>query len=165
MALSTTPAPRVKARRPEKTWSANVSAVFGHGCAVRLTSVEARETGPAKVETFHYFVEAIPSDFGHGFHLTKFVQDLRPGEPAEYHVLVGDGAPDCECRGWLRWGHKTGSCKHIRAIAKLLSEGKLPPAPCRCGAPAAAGPQCLACSDAAAGAAARRADLAELDAL
>jgi hypothetical protein len=154
-------------RRPAKAWYLNVSAVVNNGVAVRLTSVEPRKSGPAKVEHFHYWLEAIPSAFGLGFHWVKWPQDVRPGEPSEYHSMIDPphGHPSCECAGFLRWSHRTGPCKHVKALLKLHELGKLPAARCACGAPAVAGPRCLACHDAAADAAARRADLADLDTL
>jgi hypothetical protein len=152
----TSPARPVKASR-EKVWHANISNVVNHGAALRLTSTEGNRT-----EVFHYFVEAIPADFGLGFHLEKFANEVEEGEPSEYHVLLAGKSSTCECKGWLRWGHRK-PCKHLRSLAKLHAEGKLPPAPCHCGRPAVAGGECLACSDAAADRAARRHDLDTLD--
>jgi hypothetical protein len=152
--LSPTAAP-VKAghRRPGKVWHANVSNIVNGGAALRLTCTTGK-----KVEAKCYWLESVPADFGLGFRLTKW--EVEEGEPAEYFVNVDPphGHHECECLGHLRWGGKDGWCKHIRAVLKLLSEGRLPPPPCACGAPAVAGPQCLACHDSGADQAARRAD-------
>jgi hypothetical protein len=141
-----------KTRRTEKTWHANISRVVNGGAALRLTSVE----GP-KVERFHYFVTAIPADFGLGFHLERFANEVEEGEPREYHVLLAGKQSSCECKGFLRWGHRR-PCKHLRSLAKLHAEGRLPAAPCHCGRPAVVGGECLPCSDAAADRIARRHD-------
>jgi hypothetical protein len=155
-----TPAARTvkPSRRAEKVWHATISKPEGGVCALCLTSTEG-----GKVERFGYYLSAIPSDIGRAFHLVKFADQVKPGEPGEYDVLLAGTLSQCECRGWLRWGHR-GPCKHLRELAKLLAEGLLPDAPCHCGKrPAVVSGECLPCSDAAADAIARRHDLDACD--
>lgn len=72
-------------------------------------------------EEFCYWIDRIPSDYGHAFELRKFV--AHGGET--YHVCVDDGrgrADTCECKGFLRWGR----CKHTSALRALIAANKLP---------------------------------------
>jgi hypothetical protein len=70
-------------------------------------------------ETFPYFVDEIPADYGRAFCLSKFT-----GE--SYDVNLGDARhpPSCECLGHQRWGHRT-ACKHLAGLAALVEAGKL----------------------------------------
>jgi hypothetical protein len=70
-------------------------------------------------ETFAYFVDAIPADYGRAFCLSKFT-----GE--SYDVNLGDAQhpPSCECKGHLRWGHRT-VCKHLAGLKALVEAGRL----------------------------------------
>jgi hypothetical protein len=146
-----------KTRRAEKTWHANISKPESGVCALCLTATQGN-----KVERFGYYLSAIPSDFGRAFHLTKFAEQVKPGEPSEYDVLLAGKLSQCECVGWLRWGHR-GPCKHLRSLAKLLAEGLLPEAPCHCGRKAELSTgECQACADAWADRQARVRDLDDL---
>ena len=78
-------------------------------------------------EVFRYWLERIPADQGHGFLLIKW--EVEEGEPTQYNVnLHGPKGHTCECRGHLRWGHKT-QCKHVASLLELIAEGKLIPLP------------------------------------
>jgi hypothetical protein len=110
-------------KRAEKTWHANISTVVNGVAALKLTS-----TSPSgKVEVFGYYVSGIPAAWGVAFHLEKFAADVQEGEPACYAVNIGP-EPSCECKGWLRWGHRT-LCKHIRSLRQLHGQGRLPTGP------------------------------------
>jgi hypothetical protein len=68
----------------------------------------------------HYYVAAIPSDFGRAFRWEKF--SVEGGET--YHVCLDGTSATCECKGHLAHGHRT-VCKHIAATRKLIEQGKL----------------------------------------
>jgi len=97
----------------------------------RLGTLELTIPSGRKVETFGYYAEPLPTDFGgrfRCFRLTKYRTQQHPDEPAAYDVLL-DLEPDdpdrpghsCECLGWLRWG----KCKHVASLAALHRQGKL----------------------------------------
>jgi hypothetical protein len=69
----------------------------------------------------HYFLKVIPCDFGHGFELTKLAGTCA----TVYHVALDPtaGRHSCECKGFLRWGHKT-LCKHIAGLLALAAAGQ-----------------------------------------
>jgi hypothetical protein len=72
-------------------------------------------------DCFSYWLRPIPADEGQGFELRKMLGD--GGEA--YHVLLhGPHGHSCECKGHLRWGHRT-TCKHIASLLVLIAEGKL----------------------------------------
>jgi hypothetical protein len=61
------------------------------------------------------------------FNLQKFSDADPTGTLEDYDVQVPDAdgkGGSCECRGHLRWGHKT-RCRHIAACLKLLELRKL----------------------------------------
>jgi hypothetical protein len=116
-------------KRQDKTWTANISRIFNGVAALNLTS-----TLPSgKVESFGYYVTAIPSDFGVAYRLDKFQDQIEEDEPASYEVCIDPTDPvhgehHCPCKGQQRWGHRH-PCKHIRSLLKLHAAGLLPKAP------------------------------------
>jgi hypothetical protein len=96
--------------RPERFagWAARLACGAG---LLRL-----REAGAAPD---HYFVSALPADYGRGF----LVEKIGPaGQVVEtYHVNVNGRQSLCECKGWLRWQR----CKHLEALTALIEHGKL----------------------------------------
>jgi hypothetical protein len=71
--------------------------------------------------TTAYRLEAIPSDFGMAYQLSK--ADQGDGSPETYHVcLLQGGRSTCECKGHLR--HQT-ECKHIASLWQLVKQGQL----------------------------------------
>ena len=42
-------------------------------------------------------------------------------EPASYDVSVQTHGPQCECKGFLRWGH----CKHLAGLIALREQDRL----------------------------------------
>jgi hypothetical protein len=69
-------------------------------------------------EMFRYWVEALPSDFGTAYTLTKITPDGKDDEV--YHVCV-DNPQDslCTCKGFESHGH----CKHLSAC-QVIASGK-----------------------------------------
>ncbi|HEV3143773.1 MAG TPA: hypothetical protein VGZ47_07825 [Gemmataceae bacterium] len=54
------------------------------------------------------------------------VGKLDLADPQTYHVrLMPDGSErECDCMGFLRWADQNGQhCKHVDAVALLLTEG------------------------------------------
>jgi hypothetical protein len=78
-------------------------------------------------DSFSYWLRQLPSDFGSAYELRKSI-----AEGSEtYHVLLhGPHGHSCECKGHLRWGHRT-VCKHVACLLALGDEGKLAAAPGR----------------------------------
>jgi hypothetical protein len=115
-------------------------------------------------DTDLYFIEALATDFGRGFKLTR--KDFAPGadhstDGAEYHVnLDHKGRHRCECLGFLRHRH----CKHVEGLLALAKLGLLPTPTCEVceQAPAVVGRECLKCRDDADPAKAQRLDLDDL---
>jgi hypothetical protein len=79
-------------------------------------------------EEFAYWLDRLSHCEGgvRAFRLTKFIATQTTGSPDHYDVTVrpADGSGTCECRGHLRWGHKT-VCKHRAALLALHRSGKL----------------------------------------
>lgn len=100
-----------------------------------LTITTPRVKGPAKVEVFNYFLEALLSDFGRGYRLHRFADQVKADEPSHYDVhLDPAGGHSCECKAHLRYGLACGDvegpfpgCKHLAACLALTASGKLPP--------------------------------------
>jgi hypothetical protein len=71
-----------------------------------------------------YFLTRIPSEVGPAYRFEKFV--THGGEV--YDVCLGTDPhepPSCECKGHIRWGHRT-VCKHLACVRALGIAGKLP---------------------------------------
>jgi hypothetical protein len=69
-----------------------------------------------------YFCRRIESEIGGiAFELTKVEPREGEGEETVYHVLLdaASGKHSCDCKGHLRWGHRT-LCKHIASLLTLL---------------------------------------------
>lgn len=81
-------------------------------------TVRLRE-GVRRLKDTHYHLEAIASDFGKAFQMTKF--HSCGGDGAAYGVCIQDGADLCECRGFLAHGH----CRHIDSLRDLIGRGEL----------------------------------------
>jgi hypothetical protein len=72
-------------------------------------------------DCFSYWLRPIPADEGQAFELKKSITEGSE----TYHVLLhGPHGHSCECRGHLRWGHRT-VCKHVASLLALIAEGKL----------------------------------------
>ena len=118
-----TPAARVKTRnrrpRPERRLAASKPV---NGCfAIRIT------VGP---ERSHYYVEPLPHDFGRAaFRLVKFPNEVKPGEPGTYEVLLDGIASVCPCKGFEKHGFHLDaggnlvSCRHVDSLLKLSEMG------------------------------------------
>jgi hypothetical protein len=77
-------------------------------------------------DTFSYWLRPLAAEQGQAFELRKSISD--GGEA--YHVLLhGPAGHSCECKGHLRWGHRT-LCKHVASLLALIEQGKIaaPPA-------------------------------------
>jgi hypothetical protein len=73
--------------------------------------------------TTAYHLEALDSDFGAAYRLSK--ADNGDGTPEVYDVcLIQGGRSTCECLGFLHHGHKT-TCKHVAALFQLQKRGLL----------------------------------------
>jgi hypothetical protein len=81
--------------------------------------VEMTITTGRKAETFSYWLEQIPADFGLGFEVKKLITDGG----TVYHVNLDlqHERHTCDCKGAEKWGH----CKHQEAILALIKAGKL----------------------------------------
>lgn len=85
--------------------------------SVTITQWKSRRTAEVDV----YWLDAVPSNFGDGFRLTKAVPNSNDSEPDHYDVHLSDEGHTCECRGFLRHGH----CKHIHSLVALRDQGKI----------------------------------------
>ena len=80
-------------------------------------------------ETTAYKVELLDADFGTAYRLTKFEAGRLLPNGDTYDVrLETNGTHSCECKGHLRWGHRT-RCRHVAALLVLTGRGTLPPVP------------------------------------
>jgi hypothetical protein len=71
-----------------------------------------------------YKLEALESDFGTAFRLSK--ADQGDGTSETYDVcLLEAGRSTCECKGHLAHAHKGTVCKHIAALGVLTKQGKI----------------------------------------
>jgi hypothetical protein len=71
-----------------------------------------------------YKLEALESDFGKAYKLTK--ADNGSGETESYDVcLMPAGRSICCCKGHLAHAHKGTVCKHIAALGVLTKQGKI----------------------------------------
>jgi hypothetical protein len=68
-------------------------------------------------EAKHYFLTALPCDFGLGFQLEGFEHEGGP----QYAVCLDGDKTSCECPGFLRW-HR---CKHVEGLRALVAAGRL----------------------------------------
>lgn len=79
------------------------------------------------VTTTYYFRSLVSQLPGRAFHIRKahsFNARLGKGEEhaEEYDCRVHTPADsNCECLGFLRWGH----CRHVEVFAALIARGKL----------------------------------------
>jgi hypothetical protein len=74
-------------------------------------------------EEAHYWVDAIPADFGKGFKLSKPGHEGgADAESGDYHVLLDGNASSCTCPA----GTYHGYCKHVDGLRALDAAGKLP---------------------------------------
>jgi hypothetical protein len=91
----------------------------GANAVIRVREVKGKR---APVETEErYFVSRVPADFGEGY----FVEKIGPeAEESRYHVHLSADGNSCECRGHLRWGHKT-QCRHVAGLLALKARGQL----------------------------------------
>jgi hypothetical protein len=166
MAVSSQPRPRVKTSRPKRPPQRLVAlgaADLGGGIRLLRLTIDGEPSA--------YLIRKIASQWGVAFEVEKILAPRKPDEPKTYHVNVDPSDPEegdhtCECRGHLHHTPRTGKpCRHVGALLALIADGRLDGAPirpapavCPCGEPAVFGDECLACSDAAADRAARRAD-------
>lgn len=106
-----------------QTRTARYHRVNGRFGTLEMTCTTTGRRGSVKVETFGYYVEPLPSDFGRAFKLTKYRAQQVAGEASEYTVLIdlSEGRSQCECLGWLRWG----KCKHVAAMAAMVMAEKV----------------------------------------
>jgi hypothetical protein len=83
-----------------------------------------------KAKRCGYYLTPVPCDGGVAYHFEKFSTDEGgDAEARDYDVyLSAHGNHSCECKGHLRWGHKT-RCRHVAALLALIAQGKLPAIP------------------------------------
>ncbi len=100
----------------------------GTGAEITIRMVSGAKV--KKEETFSYWIDQVPADWGRAFLMEKMGDGKAPNE--QYHVLIDTTVPDgsqdtCECQGFLRWGlGKDGrGCKHIGVCRKLIELGTL----------------------------------------
>ena len=76
----------------------------------------------AKAEQTHYILSEVPTDWGRGFLVRKFV--VEGGEEYQVHLdaQMGDS---CTCLGHLRWSHRGTVCRHVGALKALIAAGRL----------------------------------------
>lgn len=102
-----------------------------------LWSLDLTIVTNGKSETFNYYVEDLGSDaddlgdrtiLRQCYRLHKTRLESTPGEPDNYDCKIDTNPTDpknpvheCECRGFLRWGH----CKHTASLAALIRAGKI----------------------------------------
>jgi hypothetical protein len=114
--------PSVKRAKPARFVNLVVGLnADGANGVIRIREVKGKRN-PVATED-RYFLSRVPSDFGQAFYLEKIGAEA---EESRYHVNLGaDGTGNsCECRGHLRWGHKT-PCRHVGALLALRVAGKL----------------------------------------
>jgi hypothetical protein len=70
-------------------------------------------------EDTHYYLKAIPSDWGRVFEVKHL--DADGGET--YHVCLTSDGPCCDCKGFVAHQH----CKHAESLTALDALGKLLP--------------------------------------
>src|SRR6516164_250988 len=124
MASITSPAPARKASRPER--HATLGAAHGGVRCLKLT-VGKKTTG--------YYVVPLESQLGgRALRLERFPQDVQPGEPDHYNLLLDTALPTrslCDCKGFERWGWHRGadgkvvSCKHLDSCLALAAGGRI----------------------------------------
>ena len=124
MASITPTAPDRKPSRPERHMA--LGAAHGGVRCLRLT-VGKKTTG--------YYVVPLESQLGGvAFRLERFPQDVRPGEPDHYNLLLDTALPTrslCDCKGFERWGwHQAPggqvvSCKHLDSCLALAAGGRI----------------------------------------
>jgi hypothetical protein len=73
-------------------------------------------------DTTFYQLEALESDFGAAYRLTKAQRGNDPQESYDVCLMAG-GQSTCECEGHLRWRTE---CKHLAALFQLQRRGLLP---------------------------------------
>jgi hypothetical protein len=90
-----------------------------------LDTVQVLALTAAKDTTF-YQLQALQSDFGAAYRLTKAERGNGPQESYDVCLMAG-GRSTCACKGHRRWGTQ---CKHIASLFQLQKRGLLPvPAP------------------------------------
>jgi hypothetical protein len=87
-----------------------------------------------KTTTGYYVVPQDSQLGGIAFRLERFAQDIQPGEPGHYNVLLDDACPTrslCDCPGFERWGWHPGpdgsavACKHLESLLALVCGGRI----------------------------------------
>ncbi len=78
-------------------------------------AVNVVEKTARTVKSDTYFVRELANDLGRAFEMRK------AGEEEPYHVLLSDAGQQCECKGFLKWGH----CRHIEGLTALIQRGQL----------------------------------------
>jgi hypothetical protein len=73
--------------------------------------------------TDRYFFSERPADFSRGFLVEKWSEAVR-AVVQEYHVCLDGDRSTCECKGHLRWGHRT-VCRHVAGLVALAAAGKV----------------------------------------
>ena len=69
------------------------------------------------------WVEEFYPDAGFGGRAFELKKHVRTADSGLYHVHVpAAGESSCDCRGFQRWGQ----CKHVAALEKLITLGRLP---------------------------------------
>jgi hypothetical protein len=118
MASVTSPAPRVKARSNTKPTGRLFRWLYKHPGQQLKGAIRIVMTYANRSELFRYWVEALPSDFGTAYTLTKITPEGKDADV--YHVCV-DNPQDslCTCKGF----ESHGACKHLDAC-KLIASGR-----------------------------------------
>jgi hypothetical protein len=83
-----------------------------------------------KAKRCGYYLEPLATPQGAGYRLEKFSTDAGTDPEADHYdvYLSAHGNHACECKGHLRWGHKT-RCRHVACLLALIGQGRLPAIP------------------------------------
>ena len=75
-------------------------------------------------QSFLYWLQKVPSDWGTAFRLEKFsFQQGGDAEEQVYHVLLSPEGNSCTCKGHVAHAHRGTVCKHVRAVLEV--QGRL----------------------------------------
>jgi hypothetical protein len=97
----------------------HVDIEAGTARMVQLVDAHHGPRGGCKVESCFYWLDALATDFGHGWRLRKFSAYQRGDGDSAYDVMLNAEESSCECKGFLRHQH----CKHLEALAVLKDAG------------------------------------------
>ena len=117
-------APRVRNGQPATTELVVRYQDDGHGLPllVILGNYSVKQSRYRDSDVYH--VEEVPAPDGRAFllHREAAAVEADPDHEERYGVFIANGQDHlCECKGHARWGR----CKHVQALAALLSQGHI----------------------------------------